>query len=79
MRFLLRRNDKREGEMSFIGTINFIAMEFISLNEKDIELHNARVRDSSGKPADQWSPDSYRDSIGRGLETNSPALVVTPK
>jgi hypothetical protein len=37
-----------EKGMSFLGAISFVATEFISLNEKDIELHNARVRDSSG-------------------------------
>ena len=34
--------------MSFIETIHFLAMEFTALNENNVELHNARVRDSSG-------------------------------
>jgi hypothetical protein len=37
-----------EMQMSSIGTIHFVAMVFIVLNENRVELHIARVRDSSG-------------------------------
>jgi hypothetical protein len=60
---------------SSVGTKHFVATEFIPLDENSVELHKARVRDSSGKPTDQWSD----NEIDRGLVTNSPTLVVTPK
>jgi hypothetical protein len=48
----------------------------VSLKQKGVVLHNARVRDSSGKPTDQWSD----NGIGRGLVADSPfAAANTPK